>query len=112
MIDESARIVHGAAGCGFSSWLARDVSNACRFASLPEAIQRENPNRLPFDPVKPAGLKAYPSIWLRHMRDEDFRKGAGAYAPWEWLFGERRSDGCPVFGPSVTLPYAVLSGLI
>lgn len=58
--------------------------------------------------VQPGLARDYMGSYLRHMRDEDFRRSAGMYAPWEWLFGERRSDGCPVFGPSVTLPYLSL----
>lgn len=50
--------------------------------------------------------------YLAHMQREDFRKKSGTFAPWEWINGALRSDGVPVFGPSATLPYAVLAGLV
>ncbi len=61
--------------------------------------------------VRPDLAHAFFARYLAHMKQEDFRKHAGSFAPWEWLFADQRSDSCPVFGPSAALPYAVLSGL-
>jgi hypothetical protein len=58
---------------------------------------------------RPAQARAYLQRYLGSMKQEDFRAGT-SFAPWEWLFGDERSEPCPVFGPSVTLPYAVLTG--
>ncbi len=59
---------------------------------------------------QPELARQFVTRYLAHMKQEDFRKNTGSFAPWEWLFGQNRSDGCPVFGPSVTLPYAVMAG--
>lgn len=61
--------------------------------------------------TKPELARTFFARYLAHMKKEDFRKNSGAFAPWEWLVDTQRSDGCPVFGPSATLPYAVLTGL-
>ncbi len=60
---------------------------------------------------RPEAARAYLQRYLNSMKKEDFRKGQ-SFAPWEWIFNEKRSDVCPVFGPSATLPFAVLSGLV
>jgi hypothetical protein len=50
--------------------------------------------------------------YLETIKAEDFRKRQdGKFSPWEWIFSNERSVECPVFGPSVTLPYAILSGM-
>lgn len=58
---------------------------------------------------QPDQAKAYLQRYLHCLKREDFRDGK-AFAPWEWVFDDVRSESCPVFGPSVTLPYAVLMG--
>lgn len=62
--------------------------------------------------AQPKLARQFVTRYLTHMKEEDFRKNAGTFAPWEWLFAQNRSDGCPLFGPSVTLPYAVMAGII
>jgi len=47
--------------------------------------------------------------YLAALRDEDFRKGAEFNAPWENLGREPAAFQNPVFLPSVTLPYAILT---
>lgn len=57
---------------------------------------------------RPEQARSYFSRYLASLKREDFRLGASG-APWEWIFHDQRSCACPVFGPSVTLPYAVLN---
>lgn len=58
---------------------------------------------------QPEQARAYLQRYLQSLKQEDFRDGK-SFAPWEWIFDDVRSESCPVFGPSVTLPYAVLTG--
>ena len=63
------------------------------------------------DEIDRPRARDYLNRYIRHMRREDFRRGGAGQAPWEWVFQARRSENVPVFGPSATLPYAVLAGL-
>ena len=57
----------------------------------------------------PVEAKHFLNRYILSMKKEDFRKGEeGLYAPWEWIFEGERSENIPLFGPSATLPYAVL----
>tara|TARA_Y100001933_G_C19014791_1_gene570856 strand:+ start:5243 stop:6520 length:1278 start_codon:yes stop_codon:yes gene_type:complete len=58
---------------------------------------------------RPHQARAYLQRYLTALKQEDFRDG-NSFAPWEWIFEDVRSENCPVFGPSVTLPYAILTG--
>lgn len=58
---------------------------------------------------RPEHARAFLMRYLDSMKREDFREGRSG-APWEWIFADIRSESVPAFGPSVTLPFAVLSG--
>jgi hypothetical protein len=46
--------------------------------------------------------------FIRHLREEDFRKGDGHHAPWECFGLDMAGAQNPVYMASVTLPLAVL----
>ena len=49
----------------FFTDFVRDVSNACRYSAMTVELRQKTPNALPFDPVKPGGLKSYPAVWVQ-----------------------------------------------
>jgi hypothetical protein len=48
---------------------------------------------------------------ITHLRDQDFRKGAGHGAPWEAFGHNGQGRQNPVYMASVALPYGVLKKL-
>jgi len=59
-------------------------------------------------PVDPTLARQVCDRFLRHLREGDFRKGAGHHAPWECFGLDMAGAQNPVYMASVTLPLAIL----
>jgi hypothetical protein len=57
----------------------------------------------------PAAAEGLWDRYLAALRAEDFRQGENFHAPWENIGLNSASFQNPVFLPSVTLPFSVLS---
>lgn len=58
--------------------------------------------------IDPDMARAVSERFLRHLREDDFRRGAGRKAPWECFGLEFAGAQNPVYLTSVTVPLAVL----
>jgi hypothetical protein len=63
-------------------------------------------------PVDPALARQVCDRFIRHLREGDFRKGGGRNAPWECFGLDMAGAQNPVYMASVTLPLAVLQGML